>query len=69
VRIKELITELLTASIAKNATYKRNNMYTTIINVANCKTSKRKLLTVEYPILIIYTYPAAKTTTSYKSTD
>jgi len=69
VRIKELITKLLTASIAKNATYKRKNTYTKIINVADCKTSKKKLLAVEYLILIIHTYPAAKTRTLYKSTE
>jgi len=60
VRIKELVTELLTASIAKNARYKRKNTYTKIINVADCKTPKWKLLAVEYLILIIYTYPAAE---------
>jgi len=69
VRIKKLITELLTASIAKNATYKRKITYTKIINVADCKTSKKKLLAVEYLILIIYSYLAAKTRTLYKSTD
>jgi len=67
--IKKLITELLTASIANNATYKRKNTYTKIINVADCKTCKKRLLAVEYLILIIYTYPTAKTRTVYKSTD
>jgi len=69
VRIKELITELLTASIAKNAMYKRKTTYSKIINVADCKTCKKRLLAVEYVILIIYTYPTAKTRTLYKSTD
>jgi len=69
VRIKELITELLTASIAKNATYKRKNTYSKIINVADCKTCKKRSLAVEYLILIIYTYPTAKTRTLCKSTD
>ena len=68
-RIKKLITELLMASIANNATYKRNNRYSKIINVADCKTCKKRLLAVEYLILIIYTYPTAKTRTLYKSTD
>jgi len=67
--IKELITELLTASIAKNATYKRKNTYSKRINVADCKTCKKILLAVEYLILIIYTYPTAKTRTLYKPTD
>ena len=69
VRIQKLITEQLTASIAKNATYKSKNTYSTIINVADCKTCKKRLLAVEYVILIIYTYPAANTWTLYKSTD
>jgi len=69
VRIKELITELLIASIVKNAMYKRKNTYSKIINVADCKTCKKRLLAVEYLILIIYTYPTAKTRTLYKSTD
>jgi len=69
VRIQELIPEILTASIAKNATYKRKNTYSTIINVAHCKTCKKRLLAVEYLILVIYTYPTAKTRKLYKSTD
>ena len=54
-RIKKLITELLTTSIAKNATYNRKNTYTKIINVTDHKTCKKRLLAVEYLILIIYT--------------
>jgi len=69
VQINELITELLTASIAKNATYKRKNTYSKIINVADCKTCKERLLAVEYLILIIYTYQTAKRRTLYKSSD
>jgi hypothetical protein len=37
VRINELSTELLTASIAKNSTYNRKNTYSKINNVADCK--------------------------------
>jgi hypothetical protein len=59
----------LTASIAKNATDRRQNTYSKIITVADCKTSKKRLLAVEYLILIMYKYPTAKTRTSYKSTD
>jgi len=69
VQIKEIITELLTAFIVKNATYKRKITYTKIINIADCKTCKTRLLAVQYPILIIYTYLAAKTGILYKSTD
>ena len=66
--INELITELLTAFIAKNTTYNRKNMYSNIINVTDCKTCKKRLLAVEYLILIIHKYPTSKTRTLYKST-
>jgi len=68
-RIMELITEYLTASIANNATYKRKNRYPEIINVADCETCKKRLLAVGYLILKIYTFSTAKTRTLYKSTD
>jgi hypothetical protein len=64
-----LITELLTASMAKYAMYRRQNTYSKIINVADCKTSKMILLAAEYLVLIIYNYPTAKTRTLNKSTD
>jgi len=64
-----LIAELLTASIEKNAKDWRKITYSKIINVADCKTSKKRLLAVEYLILIMYNYPTAKTRTLYKSTD
>jgi len=67
--INELITELLTAFIAKNTTYKRNNTYSKIINVVDCKTCKKRLFPVEYLILIIYNYSTAKTGILYKFTD
>jgi len=67
--INELITELLTAFIAKNTTYTRKNTYSKIINVADCKTCKMTLLAVKYLILIMYNYPTAKTRTLYKFTD
>ena len=68
VQINKHITEPLTATIAKNTTYNRKNTYSKIINVADCKTCKKRLLAVEYLILIIYNYPTAKTRTLYKST-
>jgi len=69
VRMNVLITELLTASMAQYAMYRRQNTYSKIINVADCKTSKKILLAAEYLVLIIYNYPTAKTRTLYKSTD
>jgi len=68
-RINELITELLTGFIAKNTTYNRKNTDSKIINITDCKTYKKRLLAVEYLILMIYYYPTAKTRTLYKSTD
>jgi hypothetical protein len=69
VHIGALITELLTASIAQNAMDRRQKVYSKIINVADCKTSKYRLLAVEYLILIMYNYPTGKTRTLYKSPD
>jgi len=68
-QINQLITELLTIFIAKNTTYNRKNMDSKIINVADCKTCKKRLLAVNYLILIICNNPTAKTRTLYKSTD
>jgi len=69
VQIYELITELLTAFIGKNTTYKRRNTDSKIIDIANCKTCKKILLAVDYEILIRYYYQTAKTRALYESTD
>ena len=68
-RIGTPITELVTASIAKNATDRRQNTYSKIINIADCKTSKKRSLAVKYLILTMFNYPTAKTSILYKSTD
>jgi len=68
-RINELITELLTAFIAKNTTYNRKNSDSNVMNIADCKTRKKWLLAVEYLNSIICYYPTAKTRTLYKSTN
>jgi len=68
-RIGAPITELSTTSLAKNATGRRQNTYSKIINVADCKTSKKRSLAVKYLILIMFNYPTAKTRILYKSTD
>jgi len=65
----ELRTKLLTPHIAKNTMSNRKNSDSKIINVADCKTCKNRLLAVENLILIIFNYPTAKTRTLYKSTD
>jgi len=59
--MNQLITELLTAFRDKNKTYSRKNTDSKIINVAECKTCRRRLLAVEYLISLIYNYPTAKT--------
>jgi hypothetical protein len=69
VHIGALITKILTASIAKNASDRRQNTYSKIINIPDCKLSKKRLLAVKYQILIMFNYPTAKTRTLYKSTD
>jgi len=69
VRINELITDLLTPFIAKNKTYERKMADSKIINIADCTTCRKRLLAVEYLILIIYDYQTAKTRMLYKSTD
>jgi len=69
VRMNALIPALLTTSMAKYAMYRRQNTYSKIINVADSKTSKKRLLTAEYLVSIIYNYATAKTKTVYKSTD
>jgi len=68
-RIFELITELLTIFIGKNTKCTRKNTDAKIIDIANCKTSKKRLLDVEYVILIKYYYQTAKTRVLYESTD
>jgi len=65
----QLITDLLSAFIPKNTTYNRKKTDSKIINVADWKTCKKRLLAVEYLILIIYNDPTAKTRTLYQSTD
>jgi hypothetical protein len=67
--INELTTELLAAFIAKTTTHNRTNIYSKIIDVADCKSCEKRLLAVEYLILIIYHYPNAKSRTLHKSTD
>jgi hypothetical protein len=57
------------AFIPNNTTYNWKNMDIKIINVADCKSRNKRLLAVEYIILIIYNYTTPTTTTLYKSTD
>jgi hypothetical protein len=68
-RIGAPITELFTTSLAQNATGRRHNTYSNIIDVADCKTSKKRSLAVKHLILIMFNYPTAKIRTLYTSTD
>jgi len=68
-QIYELITELLTAIIGKNTTYKRKNMDSKIMDMANCNTPKKRLLPADYPILVRYYYQTAKARALYESTN
>jgi hypothetical protein len=61
VYIGALITKLLTASIATNAMDRRQNIYSKMINVADCNTSKKILLALKYLILIMFNYSTANT--------
>jgi len=67
--IHDLITTLLTPFIGKNTLYKREDMDSKIIDIANCKTCKKRLLAVEYAILIRYYYETAKAKALYESID
>jgi hypothetical protein len=60
-QINELITKLLTSFIAKNTTYNKKNTVSNIINIAVVKMFKKRLLAVEYLLLVIYHYPTGKT--------
>jgi len=69
VLILELITELLTAFIGKNAKHKRKDTDSKIINIANWKTCKKRFLHVEYVTLMRYYYQRTKTRAIYESKD
>jgi len=60
-RIHELITELFTAFGGKHTIYKWKSTNSKWIIIANCKTSKTRLLAVESPIWIRYYYHTWKT--------
>jgi hypothetical protein len=59
--INQLITELLTTLIDKNAAYNRNNTDSKLINIASCTACNDVLLVVENLILIRYYEQTAKT--------
>jgi len=64
-----LITVLLTTFLGKNMTYKRKKTDSKIINIAYCKTCKKKSLAAECLILIRYYQQTAKIRVLYESTD
>jgi len=67
--IYELETSLLSALIPKNSTYYKKNTESKIINIANSKTFKKRLLAVEDAILIRYDYQTEPTRALYESED
>jgi len=68
-QICQLIMELLTGFLAKNITYQKKNTHVKIIDITNCKTCEKRLLDVEYMILVSYCYQDTKATALYESTD
>jgi hypothetical protein len=67
VLIHKVITELLTTFLGKNTTYKCKNTDSKTIDIANCKTSKRRLLAAEQSFLKTYYYQTVKTVVLYES--
>jgi len=68
VLIHQVITEQLTAFFEKNTMYKWKNTDSKIIDIASCKTCKKRLLAAEYAFLKTYYYQTVKTVVLYKST-
>jgi hypothetical protein len=50
-------------------TYESKSMDANVINIADCKTCKKRLLLAEWMILIRYCHQTAKTRAIYESTD
>jgi len=68
-RINELISELLSALIAKHTTYHRKDTDSKPIKVADCKACKQRSLAVKKLVLILYNYLISKRSTLNISTD
>jgi hypothetical protein len=68
-QIHELITELFSAFAGKHTIYTWKSTNSKRIMIANCKTSKMRLLALEYPIWIRYYYQTLKTKAYYESTN
>jgi hypothetical protein len=67
--INELITQLLTTSIANNTMYNRKNTDSKLIEIASCTACKPVSLVVENTILVRYEKYTAKTRALYESID
>jgi len=67
--ILEHITEVLTPMLGKNTIYQTKNPDSKIIDLANCKTSKKRLFLPQYVILRRYYYHIATTSVLYESVD
>jgi hypothetical protein len=68
-QILELRTDLLSAIIGKNTILSRNNTDSTLIDIRNSNTFTKRLLAVEFAMLIRYCYQTAETKVLYESTD
>jgi len=65
--ILNLSTDLLIFLIGKNTKYKRNNTDSKIIDIPKFPTSIKRLLDIEYGILMRYYYQAGKSRALYES--
>jgi hypothetical protein len=59
----DLIMELSTSVVLKHMMYTRKRNNSKIINIADYKICTKRLLAVEYLVLVIYNHPTAKTRT------
>jgi hypothetical protein len=68
-RLVERITQLMTGFLGNNMTYEKETTDSKIINIAHCKTYKKRLLAAECMILIRHCHQPEKTRALYESTD
>jgi hypothetical protein len=69
VGIYEVITDVLTASVLLNTKHKRQQIDSTITDIATCQAIKKVILHVKPLILIEYNYESSKAGALYTSTE